>query len=381
MLASQMESTDARRMFPGWDEPAFRATFRLRVTVPKQLRRSVEHAGRRTGRSRATRRSCSSRARRAWRRIWSCCAPASSVTSPARRGSTVVRLVAPKGREQNGRYALDAAEKLLAYYNDYFGIKYPLPKLDLIDVPGGFPGAMENWGGITFTEDTLLFDPAVEPESAKSTIFETIAHEMSHQWFGDLVTMAWWDNLWLNEGFADWMQTKATDHFNPAVASVGARQRRRRVRDADRRPDDDAPRHTPIEDETQADCRLRRDHLPERRRLHPHDGAYLGPDTFRDGIRLYCAARVLATQRRPTCTTALSAVSHQDVAVLPRRGRLDPGFPLVSVSESLRRRHADARRSRNGGSSTSRVKRRRSSGRFRCASRPRPIPTTRTSCF
>ena len=104
---------------------------------------------------------------------------------------------------------------MLDYYNDYFGVKYPLPKLDLIALPGGFGGAMENWGGITFFESRLLFDPTTSADTAKRGIFSVLAHEMAHQWFGDLVTMGWWDNLWLNEGFASWMQEKAAEHFYP----------------------------------------------------------------------------------------------------------------------------------------------------------------------
>src|SRR5204863_9122616 len=126
-----------------------------------------------------------------------------------------VGVVTSAGKSEKGRFALETAVKLLAYFNDYFGVKYPLPKLDLIAVPGGFGGAMENWGGITFFESRLLFDPATNPDTTRRPIFGIIAHEMAHQWFGDLVTMAWWDNLWLNEGFASWMATKASERFYP----------------------------------------------------------------------------------------------------------------------------------------------------------------------
>ena len=101
-----------------------------------------------------------------------------------------------------GRYALEATAQILQYYNDYFGVAYPLPKLDQIAIPGGFGGAMENWGGITYYESKLLFDPKSSSAETKQDVYEVLAHEMAHQWFGDLVTMAWWDNLWLNEGFA-----------------------------------------------------------------------------------------------------------------------------------------------------------------------------------
>ena len=132
-----------------------------------------------------------------------------------------VGVVTTRGKREQGRFALDNAVRLLAYFNDYFGVKYPLPKLDLIAVPGGFGGAMENWGGITFFESRLLFDPqSTTPDTARRGIFSILAHEMAHQWFGDLVTMGWWDNLWLNEGFASWMQAKAAEHFHPGLAGL-----------------------------------------------------------------------------------------------------------------------------------------------------------------
>ena len=133
----------------------------------------------------------------------------------AEADGVTVGVVTTAGKSEQGRFALDNAVKLLTYFNDYFGVKYPLPKLDLIAVPGGFGGAMENWGGITFFESRLLFDPATNRGYARRGIFSILAHEMAHQWFGDLVTMAWWDNLWLNEGFASWMQAKAAEHFYP----------------------------------------------------------------------------------------------------------------------------------------------------------------------
>ena len=133
----------------------------------------------------------------------------------AQADGVAISVVTTTGKRQQGRFALDSAVALLRYFNDYFGVKYPLPKLDLIAVPGGFGGAMENWGGITFFESRLLFDPASSAAAAQRGIFSILAHEMAHQWFGNLVTMGWWDNLWLNEGFASWMQAKAAEHFHP----------------------------------------------------------------------------------------------------------------------------------------------------------------------
>ncbi len=125
-------------------------------------------------------------------------------------------MVVKRGDTAKAAYALDQAGKVLHYYNGYFGVHYPLPKLDLIAAPGEISGgSMENWGAIFYSQQHLLFDPKTSTESDRQLVFMVVAHEMAHQWFGDLVTMAWWDNLWLNEGFARWMQTYSADDLHP----------------------------------------------------------------------------------------------------------------------------------------------------------------------
>ena len=214
MIASQLEPADARRIFPCWDEPAFKASFELSVIVPKDfLAISNMPVVSEQDVNAQTKRVAFAPTPKMSSYLFVLAAGELERLSGEVDGVSV-GVVTTKGKREQGRFALDSAIKLLGYYNDYFGEKYPLPKLDLIALPGGFGGAMENWGGITFFESRLLFDPATSAPDARRGIFIILAHEMAHQWFGDLVTTAWWDNLWLNEGFASWMQAKAADHFS-----------------------------------------------------------------------------------------------------------------------------------------------------------------------
>ena len=224
MLASQMEPTDARRMFPCWDEPAFRATYQLNVSLPLPACEKFEavsnmpvaqvHSTVAGGSAAGTREfDFAPTPPMATYLVALVAGELEEVKGEA--DGVQIRVLTTEGKRESARYALESAEKILSFYDEYFGVHYPLPKLDEIAVPGGFGGAMENWGAIVYNESILLYDPQTSSASVKEDVFAVMAHEMAHQWFGDLVTMAWWDNLWLNEGFASWMGTKTTDHFNP----------------------------------------------------------------------------------------------------------------------------------------------------------------------
>ena len=128
---------------------------------------------------------------------------------------TIVRVFVTPGKKAQAEFALDTATKMLSYYNDYFGIQYPMPVLDLIAIPDFAAGAMENWGAITYRETALLIDPDHSAASAKQRVALVIAHELAHQWFGNLVTMDWWTHLWLNEGFASYIPYLAVHHLFP----------------------------------------------------------------------------------------------------------------------------------------------------------------------
>jgi aminopeptidase N len=340
MLGTQFEATDARRFFPCWDEPAFRARFQLTVVVPKNwlavsnmpVDSEKEIDGGKEVRFSAT-------------------PPMSSYLNvfvageldliQSRSGPTQIRVIATKGKAELGRYALLATAQILQYYNDYFGVPYPLPKLDQIALPGGFGGAMENWGGITYYESGLLFDSKSSSAATKQDIYEVLAHEMAHQWFGDLVTMAWWDNLWLNEGFASWMGSKCTAHFNPQwevwLQRNLPRDPTRRVGIAkEQAMEGDArstthPIHQRIATEAEANSAFDDITYKKGQSFLRMLESFLGEDVFRDGIRRYIAARKYSNSTTADLWNALSEASKKPVAEIAAGWTEQPGFPVVKV--------------------------------------------------
>ena len=333
MLSSQLEPADARRIFPSWDEPSFKASFALDVTVPEKLRAvsNMPVASEQVLGNEEKRVTFQPTPRMSSYLFVLAVGDLERVSETV--DGTDVGVVAVQGKAANGRYALDSAAELLRYYNEYFGVRYPLPKLDLIAVPGGFGGAMENWGGITFFESRLLFDPQKNSADSRRGIFSIIAHEMAHQWFGDLVTTAWWDNIWLNEGFASWMQAKAAEQLHPEwrtwLNSVGAKQAAM-AEDARRTSH---PIQHQIANETEANAAFDTITYNKGQAFIRMLESYLGDDTFRAGIRAYMKQRAFSNATTADLWNALAEASGKPVAALAGAYTEQPGVPLV-VAES-----------------------------------------------
>jgi aminopeptidase N len=329
MISSHLEPADARRIFPGWDEPAFKASFATTVTVPQEFlavsnmpvaREEPASQGRKRVAFQATPRMSS---------YLFVLAAGDLERITAQAGDVTLGVVAARGKSRHGRYALDTAVDLLRYYNDYFGIAYPLPKLDLIAVPGGFGGAMENWGGITFFESRLLFDPTTSAKDAQRGIFGIIAHEMAHMWFGDLVTTAWWDNIWLNEGFASWMQAKSAEALHPDWQTwLNGNGFRQVAMAEDARRTTHAIQHE-IANETEAMAAFDSITYAKGQAIIRMVENYLGEDAFRAGIRAYMRQHAYSNATTADLWAALAAASGKPIAALASAYTEQGGIPLV----------------------------------------------------
>ena len=214
LATTQFEAADARRAFPCWDEPEAKATYDISIIAENKFTaisnmpvKTKKKIGNKTIYNFQKTPLVSTYL------IYLGVGEFEYLTGKA--GKIQIRVVTTKGNTSKGKFSLELGKKLLTSYEKYFGIKFPLPKLDLIAVPDFAAGAMENWGAITFRETILLYDPKTSSTRTKQFIAEVISHEIAHMWFGNLVTMKWWNDLWLNESFATFMATKFVDKFYP----------------------------------------------------------------------------------------------------------------------------------------------------------------------
>ncbi len=334
-LATNFEPAAARELLPCWDEPGRKATFTLSIDVPKdQMAVSNMPVAQATTLSPTLQ-----RVRFAQTPQMSTYLLFVGVGDFERIHDTVdgvdLGIVVRRGDTAKARYALEQAAKLLHFYNGYFGIPYPLPKLDLIAAPGQIDGgSMENWGAIFYSENHLLFDPATSTEADRQTVFLVVAHEMAHQWFGDLVTMAWWDDLWLNEGFARWMQTFAADALHPewqtglqaaAIFEAG--------KQADALPSTH-PVVQRVDTADQAAESFDSITYDKGAAIITMLNAYVGRDKFRSGVRNYMRAHAYGNTVDTDLWHLIQSAAGRPVLDIERDFTQQPGLPLVAVTSS-----------------------------------------------
>lgn len=384
LIATQFESHHAREVFPSIDEPEAKATFDLILTTPsgetvlantpiksqevisqtvhvdgaqgagekrsetytKYDERASEPATQRSATS-GSRVSSSARKQAAamqWMRTEFETTPRMSTYLLAfaygelgykeakTKSGVSVRAYATAVNVSFTEFALDVAVKVLDFYDEYFAIPYPLPKADMIALPDFASGAMENWGLITYREQTMLVDPANSTLATKQYVAMVVAHELAHQWFGNLVTMRWWTDLWLNEGFASWVEYLAVDHLFPEWEMwtqfvVDEQQRAFKL---------DALEHThPIEVPVRHPDEIRTifdtiSYSKGASVIHMLND-YLGPSIFRDGLRHYLKQHSYGNTDTADLWVALEEISGKPVASFMRAWTSLAGFPLVNV--------------------------------------------------
>jgi aminopeptidase N len=335
-LFTQFENSDARRFVPCWDEPGIKTTFELSATLPADLMPISNMPV-----------TATEKLAGGLQRVTFARSPKMSTyllffgAGDFERVRRVVEgvdvgIVVKRGDTAQAAYALDVTAHLLPYYNEYFGTRYPLRKLDVVAGPGSsqFFGAMENWGAIFYFERFLLVDSKISTQSEKQDVYSVIAHEVAHQWFGDLVTMEWWDDLWLNEGFASWMNNKATDHFNPQwKVWLQSLPQTSAVMQRDAR-DGTHPIIQPIEDVAQAANAFDDITYYKGAAVIRTLESYVGEAAFRAGVRRYMREHKYGNTVTDDLWAAIGKETPVPVAQVAHDLTLQAGVPMLNLLAS-----------------------------------------------
>jgi aminopeptidase N len=324
-------------MIPSWDEPAYKATFTLEATIPAGQMAVSNMPAAATVKLPDGRQKVSFTKSPKMSTYLLFFAAGDFERATVKAEGTEIGVVTRRGAIDQAKFALDSQKDILREYNDYFGVRYPLPKLDNIAGAGRsqFFGAMENWGAIFTFEYALLFDPASSTQHDRQEIFATAAHEMAHQWFGDLVTMRWWDDLWLNEGFASWMESRMTARLHPEwntqLGAVGSR-------DGAMQRDSVATTHPVVQHiETVEQANQAFDEITYQkgeaviRMLE----AYVGENAWRSGVRSYMKAHAYGNTVSDDLWKQIEKAAGKPVTAIAHDFTLQPGVPLIRVGEPV----------------------------------------------